>query len=414
MSDEHGDSVPLVSRDNADAVVPASSAALAEVTTAVDTRQVAIDDTDDASNVGDELQDSALTQCERTTMHIDKMSSTAVVGHSRRGVLIIFTICGAFYFLFTWRATTHMPSLMPWSLALLLILAFGTAAFCLVASYRDPGSGSMPIYQTSGVHPMNTAATTMNRYDQHAGLIQMKIMAFNREVTQSKHAASIRPGERDSAKHGAWCETKVWTTTCKVCHEWQKPRGHHCKDCNKCVARRDHHCFWVGNCIGRRNHLHFMFFLGGLGLCLVVQLIGSITILVLVWHKKYVDAKDMSVLGHIAYALSRVIYSIPDTILCICCTAAIVWYPVSLFYILLCNVSRGRTMIENKRGFHALRQDTTATLSHQPTPFEYVEVSVNPFDRGLVRNWLTFLLQYPTPPEDRMHIEYTISDSNMY
>ncbi|XP_077867022.1 palmitoyltransferase ZDHHC12-B-like [Saccoglossus kowalevskii] len=54
---------------------------------------------------------------------------------------------------------------------------------------------------------------------------------------------------------------KIKLKKCSYCKILQPMRVKHCRECKRCVHRFDHHCPWLDNCVGERNHRYFWLFL---------------------------------------------------------------------------------------------------------------------------------------------------------
>ncbi|XP_057792684.1 probable protein S-acyltransferase 1 [Salvia miltiorrhiza] len=150
---------------------------------------------------------------------------------------------------------------------------------------------------------------------------------------------------------------KVRLKYCRICNIYQTPRSHHCLVCDNCVEKFDRHCPLIGQCIGLRNYRLYVLFL----------------FMALVFFA-YICAFSLQKLGHkmaqndvdliVTFALAS--FSIGATLL----LGVLTCYNLYLIAI-------NQTSCENILQYYASSQ--------------------NPYDKGILSNFME-ALRWSTPP----------------
>eukprot|EP00759_Apiculatamorpha_spiralis_P010603 PhF_6_TR17352/c0_g1_i2/m.26576/K18932/ZDHHC; palmitoyltransferase len=164
---------------------------------------------------------------------------------------------------------------------------------------------------------------------------------------------------------------------CETCNLHRPLRTKHCRKCGRCVAMYDHHCYWLFTCVGSRNRGLFV---------LHVFLLGITT----AWGTSYVYDTILPYNNSFdAYILTnffQLIAAITGTLFTL--------FLVGLWLGHVVLISHGQTSYEFGR----------------PHKIEYMKEHRydNPFDYGVVRNWV-YLLWSRTSPTYRWKTTITPS-----
>lgn len=181
----------------------------------------------------------------------------------------------------------------------------------------------------------------------------------------------------------------------------RKPlRSKHCAKCDKCVSRFDHHCPWINNCVARDNLKYFMAYLFFLGISLCWDMHGNVVLGV----SKYGAPLQWD--GGVWAALE----------LCWTLAAASPWaawnylnsalYGIGVIVLFVCQLYQVCTNITTNERMRHFR--------YKHFRDEQTKKYVNPFNRGLVRNFFDSLdvgipkIIQPTPVDWRCC--YTLKD----
>ncbi len=166
---------------------------------------------------------------------------------------------------------------------------------------------------------------------------------------------------------------------CLTCHAYKASRTKHCAVCDVCVDSFDHHCLWIDNCVGAGNRRVFC-------AMLVVTIIAQIQtvfipIVQLLFPSLFgVPAAYHSLLWTAWYHLTR---RGPMLIMALVALPTM-YQTVGLAILQARNITKNRTtneMINWSRYNHLVDPDTGR--------------AVNPFHKGVVGNWVDFILNRP-------------------
>lgn len=196
---------------------------------------------------------------------------------------------------------------------------------------------------------------------------------------------SASPEDRTKVVHqlveSGHFNARHYCITCGI----QKPiRSKHCQTCNRCVSKFDHHCPWTFNCIGARNHSYFMMFngclvIGGLlFLYLCVSYLSMVT--PLSRYKDFKCAESDRLCVYIAYDGWTIL-------MCLWILFNIIW--VSFLFIMhgyQISINKTTNEMVNSHRFEYF------ILPGEENEEPYRRTLYNPFDRGVIRNWVDFLM----------------------
>ena len=171
---------------------------------------------------------------------------------------------------------------------------------------------------------------------------------------------------------------EVSTKYCTVCGIVRPPRASHCRETDRCIERWDNYCPWVGTAVGRRNYGWFVAFV------LTSTLLALYVACASFAHLRYAAAvliasERRSVTPHATPAWVRSAFEAPISCLLVGYGLVVGAMLTVLSFYHLFLIATNQTTYEHVRG-------------------TYDEPGSNPFDRGLVRNCLTFLLPRCFPP----------------
>jgi len=156
---------------------------------------------------------------------------------------------------------------------------------------------------------------------------------------------------------------------CTHCRALQVARAKHCYDCGRCVRRLDHHCWWLGNCVGVGNHRVFLGYL-------VCQATLICSFGLLVTRGAY---RSPMPLGPVP------LLSGLGSVCCVAMSSVLGLLSMSLLLFQCGLIARGETTWE-----HLRRERINAAAKLPP--------DVRPYDRGPLRNCLSFWLAAVSTP----------------
>ncbi|KAL0207446.1 hypothetical protein P9112_012074 [Eukaryota sp. TZLM1-RC] len=154
---------------------------------------------------------------------------------------------------------------------------------------------------------------------------------------------------------------------CNKCQHYQVYRCKHCIHCNKCIDKYDHHCMWLGTCIGRRNHLYFLVFL-----------VFEFLILKEFVKRCLVSALEGPDLFNFSFRFLNFILYLGFLLVCIISSFLLMMVAGLFFFNLF-------LIVTNQTSWELFKRDRITYLKD-------LAFSVRPFDRGVLRNVLEFLV----------------------
>lgn len=155
---------------------------------------------------------------------------------------------------------------------------------------------------------------------------------------------------------------------CTTCWLRRPFRAKHCRDCDRCVLKADHHCPFTGNCVGPRNMWKFV-------LCQYIFAFLEISFYIFIYyygrHQGY--GSDST-----TYWQMLGILNVEEPLL----IAFLIWHILNASWMLLLVCQNTYQVSIN------ITTNETWNWSRYPY-FREPETNayLNPFDRGLVRNW---------------------------
>ncbi|CAH8449869.1 unnamed protein product [Schistosoma mattheei] len=152
---------------------------------------------------------------------------------------------------------------------------------------------------------------------------------------------------------------------CVTCEFYRPPRCSHCSICKHCIDTFDHHCPWLNNCIGKRNYRYFFSFLLTLTLHMIIVFGVSMT-----------------------YVLMR--------------TNELSHYKVIIAIGVLILVGLLLLPVLGLTGFHMFLVSKGRTTNEQVT--SKYDLDMNPYDRGLCKNWLHIFCTSQPPILNRPNV----------
>ncbi|CAH8471837.1 unnamed protein product [Schistosoma bovis] len=152
---------------------------------------------------------------------------------------------------------------------------------------------------------------------------------------------------------------------CVTCEFYRPPRCSHCSICKHCIDTFDHHCPWLNNCIGKRNYRYFFSFLLTLTLHMIIVFGVSMT-----------------------YVLMR--------------TNELSHYKVIIAIGVLILVGLLLLPVLGLTGFHIFLVSKGRTTNEQVT--SKYDLDMNPYDRGLCKNWLHIFCTSQPPILNRPNV----------
>ncbi|CAE8640378.1 unnamed protein product [Polarella glacialis] len=219
------------------------------------------------------------------------------------------------------------------------VLQLGSLAFMLATAFTDPGI-------------MPRAKDFSEHHDKKAKVFRTKEPPRYHELVLRSHPFKLK-----------------YCTTCNI---YRPPRCTHCSVCENCVERFDHHCPWLGNCIGKRNYWLFYLFVTFTGSLNVFVLATSISHLVMLCQ----TFQDSLGLGS-GDAFLRAMKEQPLSAVLVVYSTGIVWFTGGLCAYHNYLVGTNQSTYEQIKGVYTNGN--------------------NPFDRGVIGNYVDILLSRVRP-----------------
>lgn len=230
-----------------------------------------------------------------------------------------------------------------------MTLVLLSTVFYLIASFMDPG------YAKSNTIDIETGVT-FNTKEEQAEILEGNELA---DATES----SCMLGNK---------ETKFRLRRCGFCDIIQPLRAKHCEECQQCIQRYDHHCPWLGACVGEKNHKFFLAFLF-LETCTVAWTI------------------HMTIKGFHFAAEWKLWFQYNWVILTLTLLLCVVLLVVGLLW--LCH---SYMMCTAQTTWEFMSRPRISYLKKFPTDY-------NPFDRGYLKNILSFLCYFKVQKWDQLY-----------
>ncbi|XP_057289446.1 palmitoyltransferase ZDHHC12-B-like [Hydractinia symbiolongicarpus] len=232
----------------------------------------------------------------------------------------------------------------------LTLVSVGTVMY-FVCSFMDPGF------------------VTYNTIDAETGVIfnskeeESQILTTSHDLESTETCSMLEKSARN-----------LRLRRCGFCNIIQPLRAKHCEECKHCVRRYDHHCPWIGNCVGERNHKFFLFFLG------VETCVVSWTVYITV-HAFNRDLEWRKWFEHNWMYLILTIF-----------------LAVMLLVVALLWACHSYMMFTAQTTWEFMSRPRISYLKKFPTDY-------NPFDKGYIRNMLSFLCYFRIQEWDDVYEE---------
>jgi len=235
-----------------------------------------------------------------------------------------------------------------------LVLAIVTTILYFVTSFMDPG---YVVYSSIDAE----TGVIFNTNEEQSEIL---LNAPNENIESCSETCSMLESDARKLRH----------RRCGFCSIIQPLRAKHCEECQHCVRRYDHHCPWIGTCVGERNHKFFLSFL------FTETLLVSWTIYVALRAFRQEPAwKNWFHHNWMFLVLT-------------------IFLAVSLLVVGLLWICHSYMMFTAQTTWEFMSRPRISYLKKFPLDF-------NPFDRGYIRNILSFLCYFNIQKWDELYAE---------